>query len=58
MGGMSYFNTVEHNMRLRRKELEALLQEDEIAVSLSTYPRLGNYCNLPVNLTLAILNYI
>jgi len=41
MGGMSYFNTVEHNMRLRRKELENLLQEDEIAVSLSTYPRLG-----------------
>jgi len=30
MGGMSYFNTVEHNMRLRRKELENLLQETRL----------------------------
>ena len=40
-GGMSFFNTVEHNMRTRRKELEAHLAPDEICVSLSTYPRLG-----------------
>ena len=40
-GSMSFFNTVEHNMRVRRNELEALLEKDEICVSLSTYPRLG-----------------
>jgi len=40
-GSSNYFNTVEHNMRLRRKELQTLLQEDEICVSTSAFPRLG-----------------
>jgi len=40
-GSMRYFNTVEHNMRLRRQELENLLDKDEICVSISTFPRLG-----------------
>lgn len=40
-GGMSFFNTVEHNMRMRRQEVEGHLAADEICVSLSTYPRLG-----------------
>jgi len=40
-GDMKFFNTVEHNMRLRRRELETLLEEDEICVSISTFPRLG-----------------
>jgi len=40
-GATNYFNTVEHNMRVRRKELEDLLEEDEICVSISAFPRLG-----------------
>lgn len=40
-GSLSYFNTVEHNMRLRRREVEALLDPDELCISLSTFPRLG-----------------
>merc|ERR1719300_1686387 len=38
---LNYFNTVEHNMRTRRKELEDMLEEDEICVSTSSFPRLG-----------------
>jgi len=40
-GSTNYFNTVEHNMRTRRRELEALLEEGEICVSISSFPRLG-----------------
>jgi len=40
-GSTNYFNTVEHNMRLRRRELEDLLEEDEVCVSISAFPRLG-----------------
>jgi len=40
-GSTNYFNTVEHNMRLRRRELETLLLEGEICVSTSSFPRLG-----------------
>ena len=40
-GSTNYFNTVEHNMRARREELESLLEEDEFCFSISTFPRLG-----------------
>lgn len=40
-GSTNYFNTVEHNMRTRRRELEQLLEEGEICVSTSAFPRLG-----------------
>jgi len=40
-GDINYFNTVEHNMKTRRRELEVLLKEDEICVSISSFPRLG-----------------
>ena len=40
-GSTNYFNTVEHNMRTRRRELELLLDKDEICVSTSSFPRLG-----------------
>jgi len=40
-GSTNYFNTVEHNMRIRRKELEDLLEDDEICISTSSFPRLG-----------------
>lgn len=40
-GSTNFFNTVEHNMRTRRQELEQLLDQDEICVSTSSFPRLG-----------------
>jgi len=40
-GSTNYFNTVEHNMRTRRRELEEMLDKDEICVSTSSFPRLG-----------------
>ena len=40
-GSTKYFNTVEHNMRARRQQLETLLEEDEICFSISSFPRLG-----------------
>merc|ERR1712110_968591 len=40
-GSLNYFNTVEHNMRTRRQELEALLEENEVCFSISSFPRLG-----------------
>jgi len=40
-GSTNYFNTVEHNMRIRRQEVEALLEEGEVCVSISAFPRLG-----------------
>lgn len=40
-GSTNYFNTVEHNMRARREELETLLEEDEYCFSISSFPRLG-----------------
>jgi len=35
------FSRVEKNMKARRDELEALLAEDELAVSMTVFPRLG-----------------
>jgi len=40
-GDIKFFNSVEHNMKLRRQELEAMLDDDEICVSISSFPRLG-----------------
>ena len=36
---VSFFNTVESNMRARRREVEALLQPDEILLSITSFPR-------------------
>jgi len=38
---LNYFNTVEHNMKTRRQELENLLEENEYCFSISSFPRLG-----------------
>ncbi|KAF0311925.1 Glutamate--cysteine ligase [Amphibalanus amphitrite] len=38
---VSFFNTVESNMRARRREVEAILQPDEILLSITSFPRLG-----------------
>ena len=35
-GSMSYFNTVEHNMRMRRQMLEKLLQGKTYSVNLNS----------------------
>jgi len=40
-GDINYFNTVEHNMKKRRNELQVLLHEDELCISISSFPRLG-----------------
>merc|ERR1719410_2706259 len=40
-GSTNYFNSVEHNMRARRAELEKMLDKDEICISTSSFPRLG-----------------
>lgn len=37
----SNFNVVEANMRLRRQEIEPLLRDGEMLVSLTSFPRLG-----------------
>jgi glutamate--cysteine ligase catalytic subunit len=42
-GKICCFNEVEGNMRYRREEVEKLLHDDEILVSMSIFPRLG--CN-------------
>ncbi len=42
-GEIDHFNEVEKNMLHRRQEVEKLLQEDEILVSMAIFPRLG--CN-------------
>ncbi|CAG2180837.1 unnamed protein product, partial [Oppiella nova] len=36
------FNTVEENMKLRRREMYELLDEDEALICMTNYPRLGN----------------
>lgn len=38
---VQHFNVVEHNMAYRRQELHSLLQEDEAALSITAFPRLG-----------------
>lgn len=38
-GIVSYFNQVEDNMKLRRKEIEKLLLEDESLLTLTSFPR-------------------
>ncbi|KAL0281438.1 UNVERIFIED_CONTAM: hypothetical protein PYX00_002425 [Menopon gallinae] len=40
-GLLSFFNTVETNMRLRREEASALLHADEYLLSITSFPRLG-----------------
>eukprot|EP00794_Sanderia_malayensis_P011931 gene11931-13167_t len=40
-GCMRHFNKVEANMALRRKEIQALLGEDEIVMTFTCFPRLG-----------------
>ena len=40
-GQISCFNEVELNMKLRRDEVEKLLEDNEILVSMSIFPRLG-----------------
>ena len=40
-GQISCFNEVELNMKFRRDEVEKLLKDDEILVSMSIFPRLG-----------------
>ncbi|KAK7467809.1 hypothetical protein BaRGS_00036953 [Batillaria attramentaria] len=39
-GLMAHFNLVEANMRRRRREIEAVLAEDETPLSLTVFPRL------------------
>ena len=36
---VQHFNVVEHNMTYRRRELSTLLEEDEVALSLTVFPR-------------------
>ncbi|XP_060046018.1 glutamate--cysteine ligase catalytic subunit isoform X2 [Erinaceus europaeus] len=40
-GTMSEFNTVEDNMRKRRKEATALLEENQALCTITSFPRLG-----------------
>ncbi|XP_033859109.1 glutamate--cysteine ligase catalytic subunit-like [Acipenser ruthenus] len=40
-GTMSEFNTVEDNMRKRRREASSLLKENQILCTLTAFPRLG-----------------
>lgn len=40
-GQISCFNEVELNMKFRRDEVERMLKDDEILVSMSIFPRLG-----------------
>uniref|UniRef100_A0A2P2HZV7 Glutamate--cysteine ligase n=1 Tax=Hirondellea gigas TaxID=1518452 RepID=A0A2P2HZV7_9CRUS len=40
-GLVQHFNVVEHNMTYRRQELHSLLEEDEVALSITAFPRLG-----------------
>ena len=42
-GKIDEFNLVEKNMRIRRKQVEQLLTEDESLMSITVFPRLG--CN-------------
>ena len=42
MNSISEFNKVEANMRMRRKELQAVMEaRNESVFSMSTFPRLG-----------------
>ena len=36
---VQHFNIVEDNMKFRRKELQSFLQPDEIALSITNFPR-------------------
>lgn len=40
-GHLAHFNVVEANMRLRRQEIQNLLGENEVPISLTTFPRAG-----------------
>lgn len=41
LGYMAQFNVVEANMKMRRKEVQELLEPDEQIMSLTVFPRLG-----------------
>lgn len=45
----SFLNGVESNMRLRRKEVQKYLSQDEAVLTISTFPMLGtfDFCNPP-----------
>lgn len=38
-GFLSFFNVVQSNMRLRRMEMQQLLEEDEVILSITSFPR-------------------
>lgn len=40
-GLLAHFNVVEANMRYRRQEVTELLNDDEVVMSLTNFPRLG-----------------
>ncbi|XP_054157721.1 glutamate--cysteine ligase catalytic subunit-like [Oppia nitens] len=40
-GSLAHFNVVEANMKSRRQEINALLDEDEALLCITSYPRLG-----------------
>ncbi|XP_012941987.1 glutamate--cysteine ligase catalytic subunit [Aplysia californica] len=40
-GSIAHFNIVEANMRLRRQEIQAELNDDEVPLSLTAFPLLG-----------------
>lgn len=40
-GSLSHFNVVEANMRYRREEVSALLDQNESIISITNFPRLG-----------------
>ncbi|XP_031569988.1 glutamate--cysteine ligase catalytic subunit-like isoform X2 [Actinia tenebrosa] len=41
-GCMRHFNTIEANMKLRREEVNSLLEPDEAVLSIVSFPRLGS----------------
>lgn len=45
------FSLVEKNMRQRRAEVQSLLAEDEIIVSMSIFPRFAPRCKSPLKLS-------
>ena len=38
-GLLAHFNVVEHNMRMRRETVKKLLKEDEIIITVTSFPR-------------------
>lgn len=48
-GTMSEFNTVEDNMRKRRKEATSLLEENQAVCTITSFPRLAPVLTCPAN---------